>query len=82
MRGNPQLKPTDASLDTAQAGWELLAADEAVLRCYNNSWDARYYSDSGAGLALLNAGYNLDSLMLRYQGVDWRSKDNWECNAR
>lgn len=28
------------------------------------------------------AGYNLDSLMLRYQGVDWRDRANWACNAK
>lgn len=31
---------------------------------------------------MLDAGYNIDCLMLRYQGVDFRNKDNWECNGR
>lgn len=30
---------------------------------------------------MLNAGFSLDSLMLRYQGLDWREKGNWKCNA-
>lgn len=29
----------------------------------------------------LQAGYNLDSLMMRYQGVDWRDPAFWQCNA-
>lgn len=29
-----------------------------------------------------HAGYTLDSLMLRYQGVDWRDRANWACNAK
>jgi hypothetical protein len=28
------------------------------------------------------AGYNLDSLMVRYQGIDWRDPVYWSCNAR
>lgn len=35
----------------------------------------------GSSAAILAAGYNIDSLMLRYQGVDWRDKANWGCNA-
>ena len=35
----------------------------------------------GSSAAILNAGYNIDSLMLRYQGVDWRDKSHWGCNA-
>jgi hypothetical protein len=31
-------------------------------------------------MAIMEAGYNLDSLMLKYQGVDWRNKSNWHCN--
>jgi hypothetical protein len=30
----------------------------------------------------LQAGYNLDSLMVRYQGIDWRDPAYWSCNAR
>lgn len=35
----------------------------------------------GSSAAVLKAGYNIDSLMLRYQGVDWRDTNNWGCNA-
>jgi hypothetical protein len=35
----------------------------------------------GSSAAILSAGYNIDSLMLRYQGVDWRNRSNWGCNA-
>ena len=38
-----------------QAGWEVLQKEGAVFKCYDNPWDARYYSDSGASLALLKA---------------------------
>ena len=39
-------------------------------------------ADSGASLALLSAGYNLDTLLTKYQGVDWWNQRTWGCNAR
>ncbi len=42
---------------------------------------ARRYAEIGSSAAILDAGYNIDALMLRYQGVDWRDKANWGCNA-
>jgi hypothetical protein len=39
------------------------------------------YAEMGSSAAILSAGYNIDSLMLRYQGVDWRNRSNWGCNA-
>lgn len=44
-------------------------------------WDTIWYSELGSSLVLLNKGYNIDSLMLRYQGIDWRNKSNWGCNG-
>ena len=35
----------------------------------------------GASSAVLRAGYNLDCLMLRYGGVDWRDRTFANCNA-
>lgn len=61
---------------------QLLMNDTAVMSCHEGYWDARYRGDSGAALALLQAGYNLDTLMLRYQGIDWRHNKEWGCNAR
>ena len=39
------------------------------------------YGEFAASAAVLNAGFNIDSLMLRYQGVDWRTKAFWKCNG-
>lgn len=67
---------------THQRGWELLRADPQVFRCHADAWDARYHGDSGASLAVLRAGLNLDCLLTRYQGVDWVQKSSWRCNER
>lgn len=53
-----------------------------IFTCYTSMWDTIFYSELGSSLAILNAGYNLDSFMARYQGVNWREKANWECNSR
>lgn len=71
-----------ATLGAAQAGWAAVAGDPTILRCHAGYWDGRFYGDAGASLAVLKAGYNLDTLQLRYQGVDWRKEENWQCNAR
>lgn len=74
--------PPPCNPPALQAGWELLAKDGSVFKCYSNPWDARYYSDSGASLLVLKAGHNLDTLLVRYQGVDWWSQKSWNCNER
>ena len=51
------------------------------MQCYGSPFDAKYHSESGASRAVLEAGKNIDSLMLRYGRVDWASKANWQCNG-
>lgn len=43
-----------------------------VWRCYT--------VETHSGL-LVQAGYNLDCLMLRYQGVEWQDQSKWRCGA-
>jgi hypothetical protein len=52
-----------------------------VLSCQPDRWGTIYHAELGSSAAILGAGFNLDCLMLRYQGVDWRDKANWDCNA-
>ena len=57
-------------------------ADPDVLRCHQDVWASLYHGELGASAAMLRAGYNLGSLLLKYQGVDWRLGGNWACNGR
>lgn len=66
----------------AQVGFALLKEDGRVFTCYGNMWDTIYFSELGSSLAILRGGFNLDSFMARYQGVDWTDQTNWECNGR
>jgi len=59
-----------------------LISQKGIFRCHKNKWDTKYHSDAGASLTIFQAGWTIDSLMSRYQGVDWRSSSSWQCNQR
>lgn len=67
--------------DHFQEGLDIVRASPEVMRCYGSPFDAKYHSESGASRAILEAGKNLDSLMLRYGRIDWANKANWQCNG-
>ena len=52
-----------------------------MFKCYETLHDTVWNSELGSSLAIFNAGYTIDSLLLKYQGADWLDKDNWNCNA-
>ena len=64
-----------------QEGLRVLQEDGRVLSCYEDMSDTVYYAEVGASAAILEHGYSIDSLMLRYKGIDWRNQSNWNCNA-
>ena len=66
----------------AQIGLKVLMEEGKIFECYENLLDTVWYSEVGASKAILDAGYSLDSLMLKYQGVDWSDKAAWNCNDR
>ncbi|BDA51685.1 hypothetical protein COCOBI_19-2410 [Coccomyxa sp. Obi] len=67
---------------TDQAGLQILLDNGRIFECHRSIADAIYNAEVGASLAIFRAGYSIDSLMLRYQGVDWTNMRSWDCNAR
>ena len=65
-----------------QVGLQVLKDDQRVLQCHESHTDWAYHSQVGSSAAIFNASYTIDSLMLRYQGVDWRDSVNHACNGR
>lgn len=61
-------------------GLKVLKDAGYVLRCHKNRFEAVYFGEIGASLAILNAGYNIDSFLVRYRDVNWREQSNWQCN--
>ena len=53
-----------------------------MLACWDSMWDVIWHGELGSSLAMLNAGFGIDTFMLRYQGVDWLDNKNWGCNGQ
>ena len=51
-----------------------------VLQCHDSRGHAVYFGEIGASLAILEAGFSIDSFLHRYQGVDWTDETSWQCN--
>lgn len=79
-RSNPHVQ--SYVLATDRAGLDIWLADKNVFACWDSMWDVIWHGELGSSLAILNAGFNLDSFVMRYQGVDWRDKANWGCNGK
>ena len=73
--------PMTILLTTLQEGLRVLKDDGLVFQCYTSLHDTVWNSELGSSLAIFNAGFTIDSLMLKYQGVDWLDTANWDCNA-
>jgi hypothetical protein len=63
-RDNPHVQSYVVATD--QVGLSILLKDEEVFQCHDNMWDTIYHSELGSSSAVLNAGYNIDSLMVRF----------------
>lgn len=70
-----------------QTALQLLQGMDSVLTCYDEALVHNgAYQAALASLAVLQAGYNLDSLMLRYQGAYSTCLRHWlhwsrQCSA-
>ncbi len=64
-----------------QVGLKALQDDGRVFACYDNMADTIYNAEVGASRIIFEQGYTIDSLMLKYQDVDWTNTTNWNCNA-
>eukprot|EP01025_Chloroclados_australasicus_P020691 TRINITY_DN2182_c0_g1_i3.p1 TRINITY_DN2182_c0_g1~~TRINITY_DN2182_c0_g1_i3.p1 ORF type:complete len:427 (+),score=16.21 TRINITY_DN2182_c0_g1_i3:28-1281(+) len=60
---------------------DILLGDPYIFQCHTRLEAAIHYAELGSSLTVLEAGYNIGSLLLRYQGIDWRKKENWKCNG-
>ena len=64
-----------------QVGLGILQRDGNVFKCFGSVLDAVWHAELGSSAAIFDAGYTIDSLMLRYQGVDWTNSANHGCNG-
>jgi len=70
-------------LATDQVGLSILTDKKnGVLNCKKDYSDAVFNGEIGASQILLHANYQIASLQIKYQGVDFRKKENWACNSK
>ena len=50
-----------------QAALSVLVKEGQVMQCHFDRWDAVYFGELGSSLAILNAGYNIDSFVVRWE---------------
>lgn len=65
---------------TDQVGLKLLQ-EAGAFECYPTWREAKVKGEVAASAAILKGGYNLDCLMLRYQGIDWQDSSKWRCGS-
>jgi hypothetical protein len=61
-RKNPHVQSYLVATD--KVGIQLLLDDNRVFKCYENMFDTIFFSELGSTAAILDAGYNIDSLMV------------------
>ena len=64
-----------------QIGLSVLLRDQNVFKCFSSVLEAIWHAELGSSVAIFEAGYTIDSLMLRYDGVDWTNVSNHQCNG-
>ena len=62
-RTNPHVQSYVLAMD--QDALQVLAREGQALQCHNDRWDAVFFGELGSSLAILNAGYNIDSFVVR-----------------
>ncbi len=48
-------------------GLSLMRSDDKVFACHRDRWDAIWHGEVGSSAAILDAGMNIDCLMIRWR---------------
>lgn len=68
---------------TDQIGMGVLNSTQpSVFHCFHDRMDIQRFGIIGMSEAMLRNNYNIGSLMLKYQDVDFRDGSKWACNDR
>lgn len=76
MRVLPHVESTLMATD--RVGLKLMQ-EAGCFECHSTWREAKVKGEVAGSAAILQAGYNLDCLMLRYQGVNWQDNTKWRC---
>lgn len=68
---------------TDQIGLSILQENKSsVFQCHKNYHDGVIYGEIAASQLILSANYQIATLQMKYQGVDFRKKEKWNCSHR
>ncbi|KAK9808001.1 hypothetical protein WJX73_002333 [Symbiochloris irregularis] len=80
--GHPPISHVQTyALATDRQGLKALADAGTVFHCWETMAETVIHSELGASIVIKEAGFSIDSLMLRYQGLDWRDSQSNACNG-
>tara|TARA_B100001093_G_C26666861_1_gene944420 strand:+ start:152 stop:928 length:777 start_codon:yes stop_codon:yes gene_type:complete len=65
---------------TDNIGLKLLIDDGRIFRNHKNKYLAIVNGEYGISRCILKNGYNLDCMISKYQGINWRDKTVWNSN--
>jgi hypothetical protein len=63
-------------------GLNLLLKHGTIFKCHDSKKETIKNGEIGASQIILNSGFGIDSLMKKYQGMDFRLYENKGCNNR
>ena len=72
----PHVEATLMATDTIGLG---VLQKAKCFDCYATWHEAKMKGEMAASAAMLEAGYNLDSINSSSQGLNWRDKSQWPC---
>jgi hypothetical protein len=61
-------------------GLDLLLKEGTVFACHENMGETIYRGEIGASRIILKSGFGIDSLMKKYENMDFRLEKNKNCN--
>jgi hypothetical protein len=64
-----------------QIGLDLLKNENTIFCDHDTKCSTILYGEYGLSKCILKHGYSIDCMIRKYQGIDWRNKDNWHLNS-
>ena len=58
----------------------VIAIENNIFSCKTDKTDSIVNGEYAFSKILLENNLNIDTLLLKYGNVDWRNRDNWQCN--
>eukprot|EP01025_Chloroclados_australasicus_P034486 TRINITY_DN3522_c0_g1_i1.p1 TRINITY_DN3522_c0_g1~~TRINITY_DN3522_c0_g1_i1.p1 ORF type:complete len:553 (+),score=36.55 TRINITY_DN3522_c0_g1_i1:136-1794(+) len=74
----PHIELAAAAMD--RQGLQIVLNNDKMDDCKENMYHENSHHIE-ATIAIFEAGYTIDTFMLRYQGVNWRNRNVWNCNG-